>query len=140
LKQNVDRLTVTLWNDHTQEQAQLGAGKRGHLMSPKHLIFLGFSPYFHVFCSLVDKLMKVLFTTPDYYTSKSPVTHQDFIKIFQDALSNLPSEPDVPRPPARKPAVTKKHVFEDEDGDLITGSEPIIGGWSKSVKRVRVVA
>jgi hypothetical protein len=140
LKKNVDKLTVTLWNDHSQDQAQLGAGKRGHLMTPKPLIFTGFSPYFHVFCPLVDEFMKVLFTTPDYYTSKSPVTHQDVIKIFRDALSNLPPEPDAPQPNAHKPAATKKRVFEDEDGDLNPGSEPIIGRSSKPVKRVRVVA
>jgi hypothetical protein len=138
LKKNVDKLTVMLWNNHTQEKAQLGAGKHGHLMSPKHLIFSGFSPYFHVFCPLVDKLMKVLFTTPDFCTSKSPVTHQDFINIFKDALSDLLPEPDVPRPHAHKPAATRKRVFDDEDGDLITGSEPIIGRPSNQLKRVRV--
>ena len=89
--------------------------------------YLGFSCYFHVFCPLVAVLMDVLFTMPNHCTSKSAVTHQDFIMIFEQALSNLPSEPNVPLPPT-KACKTKKHAFtnEGEDGDLMIGSEPIM--------------
>jgi len=86
-----------LWNDHAMTRVQLGASKLGQLQHPRMVIFLGFSPYFSVFCPLVEALMKVLFAScsTDYCTSTSAVTHQDFIRIFETALTGLPLELDV---------------------------------------------
>lgn len=140
LRKDTKGLTIMLWNDSTIQKAQLGASKHGHLLSPE-LIFVGFSPYFKAFCPLVEALMEVLFTTPDYRTSKSTVTHEAFISIFKKALSELPPEPNVPPPPTRAAATKKRaRIFEDKDGDLMLGSEPTIRKSSTTLKRIRVAA
>ncbi|KAF8805481.1 hypothetical protein BYT27DRAFT_7212969 [Phlegmacium glaucopus] len=114
------------WNDQNVTQLEyLGITKRAHLQT-KDVIYRGFSPYFQVFRPLIDALMGVLFTTPDYYTSKSAVTHQAFIAIFENVLSTLPPEPAMSRPPTHAKPAVKRRIFDDEDGDLTIGSEPVI--------------
>jgi hypothetical protein len=96
------------------------------MLSPDNFIFLNFTFYFQNFCPLIAQLVGVLFT-PDQLMSKSAVTHGDFITIFETALSTLLPEPEVLQSSTyiSKPNLTK-HVFNGEDGDLMTGSEPII--------------
>jgi hypothetical protein len=142
MKNSISDLPIRHWNDHNMEKESVRAIKRGHLLSPNYFLFPHFSPYFHNFHLLVEELMKAIFTTPDQYTSKSAVTHQDFITIFETVLSTLPPEPDVLRPPtyASKPNMTKC-VFNNGDGDLMTGSEPITVTMNpRKLKQTRIAA
>ncbi|KAF8816743.1 hypothetical protein BYT27DRAFT_7247914 [Phlegmacium glaucopus] len=139
LKKNINSIVMS-WNDQNVTQLEyLGITKRAHLQT-KDVIYRGFSPYFQGFRPLIDGLMDILLTTPDYYTGKSAVTHQAFITIFENILSTLPPESAVSRPPTgTKPAV-KKRIFDDEDGDLMIGSEPMIRKPSIRLKQVHIAA
>jgi hypothetical protein len=94
MKNNIKDLPIMYWNDDNMHKDLFGAIKRGHILSPDNFIFLNFTSYFQNFCPLVAQLVDFLFT-PDPLTSKSAVTHGDFIMIFETALSTLLPEPKV---------------------------------------------